>query len=120
MAPKPKEKAKASAVATPAIAIEDLFTSLNRNIERSKHEQAVKVFNQILVVAPENESVIRCKVVVLVKADSIEEALVAIKDCSKKGLIEGVLIGEGEEDKRKTVSLCLDGSETGVICVVDD
>ncbi|TMW86566.1 hypothetical protein EJD97_021210 [Solanum chilense] len=88
MAPKPKEKAKASAVATPAIAIEDLFTSLNRHIQRSEYEQAVKVSDQILAAAPGDEDAIRCKVVALVKADSIEEALVAIKDCSKKGSVD--------------------------------
>ncbi|XP_015058437.1 signal recognition particle subunit SRP72 [Solanum pennellii] len=88
MAPKPKEKAKASAVATPAIAIEDLFTSLNRHIQRSEYEQAVKVSDQILAAAPGDEDAIRCKVVALVKADSIEEALVAIKDCSKKGFVD--------------------------------
>ncbi|KAK6776265.1 hypothetical protein RDI58_027266 [Solanum bulbocastanum] len=88
MAPKPKEKAKASAVATPAISIEDLFTSLNRHIQRSEYEQAVKVSDQILAAAPGDEDAIRCKVVALVKADSIEEALVTIKDCSKKGSVD--------------------------------
>lgn len=32
---------------------------------------------------------------------------------------EGVLIGEGEEDERKTISLCFFGSEIWVILVVD-
>ncbi|WMV55552.1 hypothetical protein MTR67_048937 [Solanum verrucosum] len=88
MAPKPKEKAKASAVAIPAISIEDLFTSLNRHIQRSEYEQAVKVSDQILAAAPGDEDAIRCKVVALVKADSIEEALVAIKDSRKKGSVD--------------------------------
>ncbi|KAH0784203.1 hypothetical protein KY290_003801 [Solanum tuberosum] len=89
MAPKPKEKAKASAAAAaPVISIEDLFTSLNRHIQRSEYEQAVKVSDQILAAAPGDEDAIRCKVVALVKADSIEEALVAIKDSSKKGSLD--------------------------------
>ncbi|XP_049412844.1 uncharacterized protein LOC125875840 [Solanum stenotomum] len=89
MAPKPKEKAKASAAAAaPVISIEDLFTSLNRHIQRSEYEQAVKVSDQILRAAPGDEDAIRCKVVALVKADSIEEALVAIKDSSKKGSLD--------------------------------
>ncbi|CAN4093887.1 unnamed protein product [Withania somnifera] len=87
MAPKPKEKAKASA-ATPAISIEDLFTSLNCHIQRSEYEQAVKVSDQILAAAPRDEDAIRCKVVALVKADSIEEALDAIKKCSKKASLD--------------------------------
>ncbi|WMV08658.1 hypothetical protein MTR67_002043 [Solanum verrucosum] len=91
MAPKPKEKAKASAAAAaaaPVKSIEDLFTSLNRHIQRSEYEQAVKVSDQILAAAPGDEDAIRCKVVALVKADSIEEALVAIKDSSKKGSLD--------------------------------
>ncbi|KAL3347796.1 hypothetical protein AABB24_021443 [Solanum stoloniferum] len=89
MAPKPKEKAKASAAAAaPVISIEDLFTSLNRHIQRSEYEQAVKISDQILAAAPGDEDAIRCKVVALVKADSIEEALVAIKDSSKKASLD--------------------------------
>ncbi|KAK6803038.1 hypothetical protein RDI58_000822 [Solanum bulbocastanum] len=89
MAPKPKEKAKASAAAAaPVISIEDLFTSLSRHIQRSEYEQAVKVSDQILAAAPGDEDAIRCKVVALVKADSIEEALVAIKDSSKKASLD--------------------------------
>ncbi|CAN4106852.1 unnamed protein product [Withania somnifera] len=87
MAPKPKEKSKASA-ATPAISIEDLFTSLNRHIQRSEYEQVVKVSDQILAAAPGDELAIRCKVVALVKADSIEEALAAIKEGSKKASLD--------------------------------
>lgn len=46
MAPKAKEKPKPSAAAAPAIAIEDLFTALNRHIQRSEFDQAVKVADQ--------------------------------------------------------------------------
>lgn len=43
MAPKAKDKGKLS---QPPPTIEDLFTSLNRHIERSEFEQAVKVADQ--------------------------------------------------------------------------
>lgn len=49
MAPKAKEKPKpspAAAAAKPAVAIEDLFTSLNRHIERSEFDQAIRVADQ--------------------------------------------------------------------------
>ncbi|KAK4358939.1 hypothetical protein RND71_021168 [Anisodus tanguticus] len=88
MAPKAKEKPKALATTTPAISIEDLFTSLNRHIQRSEYEQAVKLSDQILAAAPGDEDAIRCKVVALVKADSIEEALAAIKERSKKASVD--------------------------------
>ncbi|KZV35902.1 hypothetical protein F511_34344 [Dorcoceras hygrometricum] len=90
MAPKAKEKAKpaAAAAAEPAVAIEDLFTSLNRHIERSEFELAVKVSNQVLKIAPGDEDAIRCKVVALIKNDCIDDALLAIENCSKKSLID--------------------------------
>ncbi|XP_060216160.1 uncharacterized protein LOC132643676 [Lycium barbarum] len=84
MAPKAKEKERA----TTAISIEDLFTSLNRHIQRSEYDQAVKISDQILAAAPGDEDAIRSKVVALVKADCIEEALAAIKECSKKASID--------------------------------
>ncbi|KAM3287702.1 signal recognition particle subunit SRP72 [Capsicum chacoense] len=80
MAPKPK--AKATSATTAAISIEDLFTNLNRHIQRSEYEQAVKVSDQLLAAAPGDEDAIRCKVVALVKADCIDEALAAIKKAS--------------------------------------
>ncbi|XP_047318956.1 signal recognition particle subunit SRP72 [Impatiens glandulifera] len=81
MAPKAKEKPKPSPTpaAQPAIAIEDLFTNLNRHIQDSKNEQAVKVADQILLIAPNDEDAIRCKVVALIKADNVDEALSAIE-----------------------------------------
>ncbi|CAL5350479.1 unnamed protein product [Camellia sinensis] len=74
MAPKPKEKPKPSQsqASKPAIAIEDLFTTLNRHIQRSEYEQAIKVADQ-------DEDVIRCKIMALIKADSIDEALSTIE-----------------------------------------
>ncbi|KAK1429068.1 hypothetical protein QVD17_11267 [Tagetes erecta] len=74
MAPKSKPK-----VATaPAIAVEDLFTSLNRHIQRSEYEQAIKVADQVLSVAPGDEDAIHCKIVSQIKADNIEHALSTI------------------------------------------
>ncbi|PSS13652.1 Signal recognition particle subunit like [Actinidia chinensis var. chinensis] len=77
MAPKPKEKPKPSPASAPqpAIAVEDLFTTLNRHIQRSEYEQAVKVADQVLSISPNDEDAIRCKIVALIKADSIDEAL---------------------------------------------
>lgn len=47
MAPKPKEKPKpSSAPSQPPPPIEDLFASLNKHIQRSEFEQAVKVADQ--------------------------------------------------------------------------
>ncbi|XP_073301231.1 uncharacterized protein [Primulina huaijiensis] len=90
MAPKAKEKAKpaAAVAADPAVTIEDLFTSLNRHIERSEFEQAIKVSNQVLKIAPGDEDAIRCKVVALIKNDSIDDALLTIEGFSKKSLID--------------------------------
>lgn len=47
MAPKPKEKTKPSpAPSQPPPPIEDLFASLNKHIQRSEFQQAVKVADQ--------------------------------------------------------------------------
>ncbi|XVE92234.1 hypothetical protein REPUB_Repub01dG0079400 [Reevesia pubescens] len=84
MAPKPKEKPKAApSTSQPPPAIEDLFTSLNRHIQRSEFTQAVKVANQVLSVAPGDEDAIRCKVLALIKGDKIEEALSTIQTAQK-------------------------------------
>ncbi|KVI09435.1 signal recognition particle subunit SRP72 [Cynara cardunculus var. scolymus] len=80
MAPKAKPKPSA----TPAVSIEDLFTTLDRHIQRSEYEQAVKVADQVLSVAPGDEDAIRCKIVSLIKADNIDGALSTIVACSKK------------------------------------
>ncbi|KAL0419590.1 UNVERIFIED_CONTAM: Signal recognition particle subunit SRP72 [Sesamum radiatum] len=85
MAPKAREKAKpAAAAAAPAVAIEDLFTSLNRHIQRSEYDLAVKVSDQVLSIAPGDEDAIRCKLVALIKNDSIDDALSSIQEFSKK------------------------------------
>ncbi|KAI3742116.1 hypothetical protein L1987_59796 [Smallanthus sonchifolius] len=80
----PKSKPKPSAAPAPAIAIEDLFTTLNRHIQRSEYEQAVKVADQVLSVAPGDEDAIRCKIVSQIKADNIDDALSTIVTFSKK------------------------------------
>ncbi|KAL8170533.1 hypothetical protein V2J09_022337 [Rumex salicifolius] len=81
MAPKAKEKPKSPA--QPPIAIEDLFTSLNRHIDRSEYELAVKIADQVLAISPGDEDAIQCKIVALVRADNIDEALKVI-DSSKR------------------------------------
>nr|GME04062.1 signal recognition particle subunit SRP72-like [Ipomoea batatas] len=86
MAPKPKPKP--STAAAPAVSLEDLFTTLNRHIERSEYQQAVKVADQILAAAPGDEDAIRCKIVALIKDDSVDEALASIQDSSKKTSID--------------------------------
>ncbi|XAR64712.1 hypothetical protein NMG60_11008499 [Bertholletia excelsa] len=85
MAPKGKEKPKPSpsTAPQPIIAIEDLFTNLNRHIQRSEYEQAVKVADQVLSIAPNDEDAVRCKIVALIKADSIEEALLTMESFRK-------------------------------------
>ncbi|XP_022856184.1 signal recognition particle subunit SRP72-like [Olea europaea var. sylvestris] len=89
MAPKAKEKAKLAAAA-PAVAIEDLFASLNRHIERSEFDQAVKISDQVLSIAPGDEDAIRCKIVALIKNDSVDKALSAIEQYSNKSWIDFV------------------------------
>ncbi|CAI0426091.1 unnamed protein product [Linum tenue] len=89
MAPKPKDKAKPSPASPrqPPPAIEDLFTKLNshiegsgdRNNEQSELKKAVRVADQVLAIAPGDEDALRCKVVALIKNDSYDEALSAIR-----------------------------------------
>ncbi|KAK4441467.1 Signal recognition particle subunit SRP72 [Sesamum alatum] len=93
MPPKAKEKSKPAAAAVavaaaPVVAIEDLFTSLNRHIQRSEFDLAVKVSDQVLAIAPGDEDAIGCKIVALIKNDNIEEALSAIRDFSKKSSVD--------------------------------
>ncbi|KAG5380369.1 hypothetical protein IGI04_028211 [Brassica rapa subsp. trilocularis] len=80
MAPKSKEKPKTS---QPPPAIEDLFTTLDRHINRSEYEQAVKLADQVLSIAPADEDAIRCKLVALVKDDKIDDALSVIHSFHK-------------------------------------
>uniref|UniRef100_A0A1J3IV28 Signal recognition particle subunit SRP72 n=1 Tax=Noccaea caerulescens TaxID=107243 RepID=A0A1J3IV28_NOCCA len=78
MAPKSKEKPKPPTPQPPP-AIEDLFASLQRNIEISEYEKAVKDADQVLSIAPTDEDAIRCKVVALIKDDKIDDALSVIQ-----------------------------------------
>ncbi|KAK9119976.1 hypothetical protein Scep_018069 [Stephania cephalantha] len=84
MAPKTKEKPKPSPSPSPAIPIEDLFANLNRHIQRSEYEEATKVADQVLAVAPGDEDALRCKIVALIKADDIDRALSAIQAAEKR------------------------------------
>ncbi|KAJ8758902.1 hypothetical protein K2173_002681 [Erythroxylum novogranatense] len=87
MAPKPKDKPKPSQSAwQPPPAIEDLFTDLNRHIQRSEFAQAIKVADQVLSVAPTDEDAIRCKVVALMKDDRTEDALSTIHSLEKRNV----------------------------------
>lgn len=94
MPPRAKEKSKPSAAApAPAVAIEDLFTALNRHIERSEFDQAIKiseldqaikVSDQVLSVLPNDEDAVRCKLVALIKKDDIDGALQTIQEFSRR------------------------------------
>ncbi|KAH6824370.1 SRP72 RNA-binding domain-containing protein [Perilla frutescens var. hirtella] len=80
---------KAAAVAAaPTVPIEDLFTSLNRHINRSEFHLAVRVSDQVLSIAPQDEDAIRCKVVALIKNDKIDDALSAIQVFSRKSSVD--------------------------------
>ncbi|KAF2286545.1 hypothetical protein GH714_017599 [Hevea brasiliensis] len=84
MPPKPKDKGKPSQSAwQPPPAIEDLFIALNKHIQLSDYEQAVKVADQVLGVVPADEDALRCKVVALIKADSIDNALSTIQSAQR-------------------------------------
>uniref|UniRef100_A0A0D9V8S4 Signal recognition particle subunit SRP72 n=1 Tax=Leersia perrieri TaxID=77586 RepID=A0A0D9V8S4_9ORYZ len=72
-------KSKAAAAAAPPVAVEDLFTALNRHIDAGEFPQAVKVADQVLAVAPGDEDAVRCKVVAHIKSDATEKALAAIR-----------------------------------------
>ncbi|KAJ4973784.1 hypothetical protein NE237_006958 [Protea cynaroides] len=88
MAPKTKEKPKPSSPSpsqAPA-AIEDLFSSLNRHIQRSEYQLAVKVADQVLAINPGDEDALRCKIVALIKADNIDGALSTIQASEKAKL----------------------------------
>ncbi|KAH7515560.1 hypothetical protein FEM48_Zijuj10G0039700 [Ziziphus jujuba var. spinosa] len=82
MAPKPKPKPSTSP-SQPPPPIEDLFASLDKHIQRSEFEQAVKVADQVLSIAPGDEDAIRCKVVALIRADDIDKALSAIQSSQR-------------------------------------
>ncbi|KAG8054417.1 hypothetical protein GUJ93_ZPchr0001g32065 [Zizania palustris] len=71
-------KSKTAAAAQP-VAVEDLFTALNRHIQAGEFPQAVKVADQVLAVAPGDEDAVRCKVVAHIKSDATEKALAAIR-----------------------------------------
>ncbi|CAJ1935611.1 unnamed protein product [Sphenostylis stenocarpa] len=81
MAPKPKPVPLQPA---PPPSLEDLFTTLNRHIQASAFDNAVKLTDQILAIAPEDEDAFRCKVVALIKNDRIDDALSTIKSSRKQ------------------------------------
>ncbi|XP_072989496.1 uncharacterized protein [Typha latifolia] len=85
MAPKPKEKPKLSPPppASQSPPLEDLFSALHRHAQSLEYDQAVKVADQVLAVAPADEDAVRCKVVALIKSDAIDKALAAIQAAEK-------------------------------------
>ncbi|XP_015957826.1 uncharacterized protein LOC107481982 [Arachis duranensis] len=72
MAPKAKPS-------QPPPPLEDLFTTLDRHINSFSFDNAVKLADQILVVAPADEDALRCKIVALIKDDRLDLALSAIR-----------------------------------------
>ncbi|PKA57689.1 hypothetical protein AXF42_Ash016735 [Apostasia shenzhenica] len=81
MAPKAKAKPSppvaAAAQLTPPL--EDLFSSLHRHAQNFEYEQAFKVADQVLKIAPGDEDAMRCKIVALIKSDAIDKALSAMQ-----------------------------------------
>ncbi|KAL1568646.1 hypothetical protein AAHA92_00235 [Salvia divinorum] len=74
-----REKSSPKSAEAPTVPIEDLFTSLNRHIQRSEFHLAVRVSDQVLSIAPGDEDAILCKVVALIKNDNIDDALSAVE-----------------------------------------
>ncbi|XP_057751010.1 uncharacterized protein LOC130969353 [Arachis stenosperma] len=72
MAPKAKPS-------QPPPPLEDLFTTLDRHINSFSFDNAIKLADQILVVAPADEDALRCKIVALIKDDRLDLALSAIR-----------------------------------------
>ncbi|KAF5746502.1 putative Signal recognition particle subunit srp72 [Tripterygium wilfordii] len=92
MAPKAREKPRPSpSSAQPPPPIEDLFTSINKHIQRSEFEQAAKVADQVLSIAPGDEEALHCKVVALIKADNIDDALSTIQSSQRIAVDFGYL-----------------------------
>ncbi|KAG0475952.1 hypothetical protein HPP92_012793 [Vanilla planifolia] len=80
MAPKAKPKPlspSANSQAPPSL--EELFSSLHRHAQNFEYEQAVKIADQVLSIAPGDEDALRCKIVALIKSDSIDKALSVIQ-----------------------------------------
>lgn len=76
----PKAKPKPPQPANPQTpSLEDLFSSLHRYAHNFEYEQAVKIADQVLTIAPGDEDAIRCKIVALIKSDAIDKALSAIQ-----------------------------------------
>ncbi|KAL5057779.1 hypothetical protein RYX36_029383, partial [Vicia faba] len=64
----------------------DLFITLNKHIQASVFTNAVKLIDQILIIAPGDEDALRCKVVTLIKDDRFDDVVSAIP--SSKTLLE--------------------------------
>ncbi|EPS72346.1 hypothetical protein M569_02406 [Genlisea aurea] len=89
MAPKAKEKSKPPPPqASPEVSVAELFTNLNRHIQRSEFGSAVRVSDQILSIAPGDEDAMKCKIVALIRNDDMNGALTAIKEFAKKSSVD--------------------------------
>uniref|UniRef100_A0A6V7QZ83 Signal recognition particle subunit SRP72 n=1 Tax=Ananas comosus var. bracteatus TaxID=296719 RepID=A0A6V7QZ83_ANACO len=66
-----------------AVPLEDLFSALHRHAQSLEFDQAAKVADQVLAIAPGDEDAVRCKVVALIKSDAIDKALAAIADAGR-------------------------------------
>ncbi|KAG8054409.1 hypothetical protein GUJ93_ZPchr0001g33199 [Zizania palustris] len=74
-------KSKTAAAAQP-VAVEDLFTALNRHIRPASSPRPSRSPTKVasfLAVAPGDEDAVRCKVVAHIKSDATEKALAAIR-----------------------------------------
>ncbi|RWW30976.1 hypothetical protein BHE74_00013715 [Ensete ventricosum] len=83
MAPKAKVNPKPSPSSTPpaaqSVPLEDLFAALHHHAQNFEYEQAARVADQVLAIAPGDEDALRCKVVALIKSDAIDKALSTIQ-----------------------------------------
>ncbi|XP_078440836.1 SRP72 RNA-binding domain-containing protein [Wolffia australiana] len=86
MPPKGKTKPLPPAAAAPAaVPVEELFSTLQRHVKAMEFEKVAKVADQVLAASPGDEDALRCKIVALIKADSIDRALLCINTEAAKG-----------------------------------
>ncbi|KFK41175.1 hypothetical protein AALP_AA2G095200 [Arabis alpina] len=104
----PKPKASAS---QPPPAIEDLFSSLHRHIDKSEYQQAVRVADQVLAIKPSDVDAIQCKVVALIKDDKFDDALSVIHNVPMLDLSFHKAYCLYRQNKLDEATVCLKGVE---------